>query len=129
MAHPNEDVVRRGYDAFATGDMDTLGSLFADDAVWHVQGRNPLAGDYRGVEAILGYFGQSMQLTGGNFSVEVHDVIGNDNHVVGLHRARGERQGRRMDGNSALIFHLSDGKVREVWQMFEDPYENDEFWS
>ena len=31
MAHPNEDLVRRGYEAFATGDMATLNELFADD--------------------------------------------------------------------------------------------------
>ncbi len=28
MAHPNEELIRRGYDAFARGDMDTLRELF-----------------------------------------------------------------------------------------------------
>jgi len=35
MAHPNEDLVRRGYDAFARGDMDTLRELFDPGIVWH----------------------------------------------------------------------------------------------
>ena len=35
MAHPNEDLLRRGYDAFGTGDMETLAALLADDIVWH----------------------------------------------------------------------------------------------
>jgi ketosteroid isomerase-like protein len=28
MGHPNEDLIRRGYDAFSTGDMDTLRELY-----------------------------------------------------------------------------------------------------
>jgi ketosteroid isomerase-like protein len=36
MAHPNEDLLRRGYQAFSTGDMDTVLSLMADDIAWHL---------------------------------------------------------------------------------------------
>ena len=46
LAHPNEDLVRRGYEAFATGDMATLNEFFADDVVWHAPGRNELAGTF-----------------------------------------------------------------------------------
>ena len=35
MGHPNEDLIRRGYDAFSSGDMDTLRELFHPDIVWH----------------------------------------------------------------------------------------------
>jgi len=28
MGHPNKDLIRRGYDAFRRGDMDTLRALF-----------------------------------------------------------------------------------------------------
>jgi ketosteroid isomerase-like protein len=46
MAHPNEELARRGYDAFARGDMDTLRELFDPEIVWHFPGRSPLAGDH-----------------------------------------------------------------------------------
>jgi uncharacterized protein len=71
MGHPNEDLIRRGYDAFSRGDMDTLRELFHLDIVWHAPGRSQLFGDHRGVDAVLGYFGRTMELTGGNFRVEV----------------------------------------------------------
>ena len=61
------------------------------EIVWHAPGRHQLAGDHRGVDAVLGYFGRTMELTGGNFGVEVHDVIANDEHAVGLHVAHAER--------------------------------------
>jgi ketosteroid isomerase-like protein len=54
MAHPNEDLVRRGYDAFAKGDMETLRELFDSGIIWHFPGRSLLAGDHRGVDAVLG---------------------------------------------------------------------------
>jgi len=38
MAHPNEDLVRRAYDAFSRGDMETLRQLIADE--W--RGTRPL---------------------------------------------------------------------------------------
>ena len=31
MAHPNEELVRRGYDAFSRGDVDALRQVFAGD--------------------------------------------------------------------------------------------------
>ena len=45
MANSNEDLLRRGYDAFAVGDLQTLREIMDPDVVWHVPGRNPLAGE------------------------------------------------------------------------------------
>jgi ketosteroid isomerase-like protein len=87
MGHPNEDLIRRGYAAFSRGDMDTLRELFHPDIVWHAPGRSQLAGDHQGVEAVLGYFGRTMELTGGNFRADVHDVVANDEHAVSLNSA------------------------------------------
>ena len=38
MAHPNEDLVR-AFDAFATGDVNTMRVSTDQDAVWHTPGR------------------------------------------------------------------------------------------
>ena len=46
MGHPNEEVVRSGYEAFAKGDIDTLRALLDPDVVWHQPGRSVLAGDH-----------------------------------------------------------------------------------
>ena len=46
-------VVRRGYEAFNTGDMDTLTELFEESASWHTPGRGPLAGDHEGRDGEL----------------------------------------------------------------------------
>jgi len=127
MGHPNEDLVRQGYDAFARGDLDTLREVFAADAVWHTPGHNVLAGDHRGIDAILGFFGQTMELSGGTFRVELHDVVAGDDHAVGLHVARGQRNGRTLEDRSVLVFHVRDGQAVEVWQYNGDNDAVDQF--
>jgi uncharacterized protein len=126
-AEENAATVRRGYGFFNTGDMDGLQQLFAEDAVWHVGGRNPLSGEKRGRDAVFGYFGTLAELTNGTFRAELHDVIASDEHVVGLHTATGERQGRRLSEHEALVFHLRDGKVVEAWEHYEDSRAVDDF--
>ena len=129
MAHPNEDLVRRGYAAFGTGDVATLGALFADDVVWHVGGRSPITGDYKGRDEVLGFLAQLAERTGGTFRLDVHDVLANDEHVVVLVKGTGERQGKTLNDNGTQVFHVQGGKVTEQWFHPGDQTATDEFWS
>jgi len=128
MAHPNEELVRRGYQAFATGDMATLNELFADDIVWHAPGRNQLAGTYRGKEEVFATFQKVAELSGGTFKLDIHAVLADDEHVVVLARATGEREGKTLDDNSVQVFHIKDGQVTEQWLHPGDAYASDDFW-
>ena len=130
MAHPNEELVRRGFAAFGAGDMATLDGLFADDIVWHVGGRSPLSGDYAGKEAVLGYFGRLGQETGGSFRIEIHDMLANDEHVVALTTASAQRQGKSLsDAPGVQVFHVRDGRVTESLFHAGDQYASDEFFT
>lgn len=129
MAHSNEDLARRGYEAFIRGDMQGVSDLLSDDIVWHVGGRSPLAGDYRGKDEVLGFFAKTMELTGGTFRVEIHDVLANDEHVTALVVARGEREGKTLEDRQAHVLHVRDGKVTEYWGHPGDQYAIDEFLS
>ena len=128
MTHPNEDLVRKGFAAFSSGDMATLNELFADDIVWHSPGRSQLSGDYRGKPAVMGFFQKTFELTGGTFKLEIHDVLANDTHGVALVRATAELEGRKLDSNSVQVFHIVGGKVVEQWLTNDDQYASDEFW-
>ena|ERR1051325_989933 len=128
MTHPNEDLARKGYAAFSSGDMTALNDLFADDIVWHVGGRSPLAGDYKGKDAVFGFFAKTMEMTGGTFRLEVHDLLANDDHVVALTHVSGQRDGKSIDDNSVQVLHVSGGKVTESWFHPGDAYAADEFW-
>ncbi|MGH2724112.1 MAG: nuclear transport factor 2 family protein [Actinomycetota bacterium] len=130
MAHPNEDRARKAFDAFIGGDLDTVGETLTDDVLWHVPGRSPLAGDYRGKDEVFGLFAQLVEKTGGTFRLEVHDILANDEHVVALTRTTGEREGKKLDIRSAQVLHVNaDGQVTESWFHPDDAYAADEFWS
>jgi ketosteroid isomerase-like protein len=126
MAHPNEELVRRGYNAFARGDMDTSASCSTQGIVWHFPGRSPLAGDHRGVDAVLGFFGRTMELTAGTFRAELHDVVADDRHTVGMHLARASARAeaggpggpglphKRRQGRRGLAVHRGPVHLRRV---------------
>jgi len=130
MGHPNEDLVRAGYAAFASGDLDALqNQFFAEDIRWHFPGRSPFGGDYVGVAEVLSWLGRSFEASEGTVRIELHDVIGNDDHVVALTTVRAERAGKKLQDNTIQVFHLRDGKATEVWTHPADLYRADEFWS
>jgi ketosteroid isomerase-like protein len=128
MGHPNEDLTRKGYEAFGKGDMQTVSDLFADDIVWHVPGRSSLSGDYKGKDQVFGLFARLVELTGGTFRLELHDVLANDDHAVVLAESHAEREGRVLNDRGVNVLHLSDGKVTEFWGHAGDTYAVDEFW-
>jgi uncharacterized protein len=124
--HPNVALVREGYAAFSSGDMDTLNRLFAENIVWHEGGRGPLAGDYKGRDQVFGLFGKLMELTGGTVSVEVHDVLANDEHAAVLVNLSVTRNGKRWSGTSVDVLHIENGTVTEFWDNPTDRYGYDE---
>ncbi len=128
--HPNVERARRGYEAFAAGDTDAVDEQLADDIVWHVGGNNILSGDYKGKEAVFGFFGRLVQETGGTFSQEVHDILANDEHVVVLVQTTAERNGVHVDQRAVDIMHAdAEGKITEFWRFFEDGAAVDKMWS
>ena len=44
-ADENVAIMRRAYEAFNTGDLDTVAETFDDSIVWHLPGRSAMADD------------------------------------------------------------------------------------
>ena len=127
--HPNLAIFRSIYTAFTTGDMDTLATFFDEDVLWHSPGEHPLAGTHEGRTATFASFAEEFERSGGTYSVEVRDVLANDEHVVALLHATAEREGRRLDQDYAIVFHMRHGKVNAAWEVWKDQRSVDEFWS
>jgi ketosteroid isomerase-like protein len=126
--HPNIQLVRDGFDAMTRGDDTWMSDHISDDVVWHVGGNSKWAGDYRGKAAVLDYFARLGQAMGAMPDADVHDILGNDDHVVVL----GSAKATAKDGSSAgwkyvNIFHVRDGKTTEVWGMADNDAATDPF--
>jgi uncharacterized protein (TIGR02246 family) len=130
MTDANENLVRQGYNAFAEGDMETLRSLFAPDAVHVATGDSPVSGEYRGVDAILGYYGTLFELSDGTFAAELQNVRSEgDDTVVATHRDKGQRGGKTLDQDEELTFTISNGKIARLVENHSDQATYDAFWS
>ena len=126
----NEEIVRQGYKAFGEGDMDTLRSLYAPDAVHRATGNNPLSGEYKGVDDILGYYGKLFELSNGTFSAELKSLRAEgDDTIVATHRDKAQRGDKTLDQDENLTFTLSGGKFTRLEEDHSDQAAYDAFWS
>ena len=129
-ADENAAIVRRGYEAFNSADMETLTEIFDENASWHTPGRSPLAGDHRGSEATFAQFGRYVGETGGTFKATLQDVLRSiDGRVVGVHRNTAERNGKHLDVGCCIVFEIEDGRITDGREYFYDLHAWDEFWS
>ena len=94
MAHPNEELTRRGSMPSPRATSTPSESCSIKTLSGMCRAAAQLSGDHRGLDAILGNFAKTAELTGGTFRIDLHDVVANDEHAVSIYVARGEREGR-----------------------------------
>ena len=108
----NIEVVKRGYEAFAGGDFETLMSLFDDNIEWVQPGQSTISGTYHG----KGELGEYLQRLGEKTpTISPHRFIADGDTVVVLSEATvgGER------GQDVEVYQLRDGKSVRV-QVYGD---------
>jgi ketosteroid isomerase-like protein len=116
--------------AYGAQDRETMMDSLAEDAVWHVGGTHRLSGDYRGRDAILGYFDSVRRETGDSMKLEPLEVLANERHGAAFLRVTADRQGRRLDTVVADAFRFGeDGRIVEFWAHSADQAAINEFWS
>jgi uncharacterized protein len=129
-AQENAANLRRAYDAFNSGDMNTLLEVFDESIVWHLPGRSAMASDYQGRDATLAYFGQLAQETDGSFRAQLVSALPDDEgRVVGIQRSVADRGGKHLDVGNCIVFEFKDGRVVDGREHFHDLYAWDEFWA
>jgi len=113
--HPNVTLIREGMDAFNNGDIDAYAAQLSDDIVWHQIGAPTLNGKQE-LAANMPADG-----TGWSITTDVHDIVGNDDHVIALVTAHATRpDGQTLDYRTTEIVHVRDGKITERWAFSDD---------
>jgi ketosteroid isomerase-like protein len=129
MAHSNAELLRQGYEAFARGDLPTVLGVFSDEITWHVPGRSPLSGDYRGHDGVVGFFEKAMELSGGTLRVEADELFADGERVVVLSTVSAERHGRSWSSPEVHVWRVVDGKAVDFREFQGDQETEDEFWA
>jgi 2'-5' RNA ligase len=110
----------------ATG---VLREILSDDVVWHVPGASAVAGEHRGVDAVLGYLDKRRRMTDSTFRVTVHGAAMIAGRVVQLAGGRASRFGREVLWETVGVFRVADGRITECWLVPFDQAAFDEIWS
>jgi ketosteroid isomerase-like protein len=127
--HLNARLVRRGFDSFAQGDLESLREWMTDEVVWHEPGRSPLGGDYKGPAGVLELLAQLRERSDGSFAIEIVEVLASAERAVVIQEETARRGDRVLDMASVIEFEIHHGKISEVTVYHEDTYHFDEFWS
>jgi RNA 2',3'-cyclic 3'-phosphodiesterase len=114
---------------YAGGSVEGVRELLAEDVVWHVPGASALAGEHRGVEAVLAYMDARRRIMDGTFRVLVHGAAVIAGRVVQLAGGAAVRDGREVAWETVGVFRVSDGRIAECWLVPFDQAAFDSIWS
>jgi ketosteroid isomerase-like protein len=129
MADSKEDTIRRGYKAFGEGDMDTFRVIFTPDVVHSQSGNNQTSGEHKGVDDVIGFYGQLHELSGGTFTVDLRSVEPKGDKVVAVHHAKAQRDGKTLDLDESIEFTFVGDKISRLDEQSTDVAAEDAFWS
>jgi uncharacterized protein len=119
--HPNVEVVRRLYDAFAATDLETILTLVDPDIVITQTEELPWGGEYRGYDGLRDFFGAIR----GNIASQVTHVavFSAGDRVVQVGRTAGtvNATGAAFDIDEVHLLTLRDGRVTRFDAHIDTP--------
>jgi uncharacterized protein len=129
MSAENLDLIRRGYEAFGRGDITSVLGILDPNIHWHVPGRSPLSGDYKGHDEVIAFFTKTQELAAGTFSIEINDMLASKQRVVVLCTVSAQRHGQDWSTPEVHVWRVMNGQAVEFREYQGDQQAEDEFWS
>jgi ketosteroid isomerase-like protein len=100
----NKELIKKGYDAFSTGDVETVMDLFDDDVEWVQPGESAVSGTFHGKAEVMEYMGR---LAERSLAVKLKRLIADGDTVVAITEVTVDGQ----TGEDADVFTIRDGKT------------------
>jgi ketosteroid isomerase-like protein len=114
---------------YAGGPDGPLRAVLTEDVEWRVPGRNAIAGHYRGMEAVLGYFARRRDLAARSFRMLPGEVlVGDGEHVAVLTDGVARIGGREERWSTVGLYRLAGGRVAACSLLPLDPEAFDRIW-
>lgn len=114
---------------YSGGDDAALREVLSEQVAWHVPGRNTIAGTYRGIEAVLGYFTRRRKLTGSTLSLRRGDVLtGDGDQIAALTSGSAVIGGRNRTWSTVGLYRITAGRIASCHLLPLDPRDFDDIW-
>lgn len=88
--------------------------IFAPDVIYSVPGANPLSGRYEGPDAVMGYFGRLMAMTGGTYEISDMLWLVSGDQVLLSTRNHASIQPHTLAWDEAIVFQFVDGVKKRI---------------
>ena len=124
-----EELHRRQNAMYGGGPVEPVRELLAEDVVWHVPGRSPIAGDHIGVDAVIEYFETRRRLADESMRIHPGDMVAGEGFVAQLADGSAEIGGRRVEWSTVGVYRLEEGRVAEAWLVPTDLAKFEEIWA
>ncbi len=122
MAHFMQDYLEK----IAAGDWAGAAAYYADDIVAHQSGHSSWSGTFTGKAAVLDWLG-SVSAGLDSMTIDHHALTLGEGHAVVLNTLSATRGDRTYRGNRAVVYHIGDDKITELWAMDWDQAAIDAF--
>ena len=122
---------RRQAEMYAGGAVDPVVELLAEDVVWHVPGRSPLAGDHRGTAAVVEYFEKRRRLADATMRMHPGKVISEGDAVAQFVTGTAVLGGESVSWQTIGAYRVDaeQRRIQEVWLVPLDAGLFDRIWS
>jgi ketosteroid isomerase-like protein len=116
-------------DFYAGGPADPLHEVLTDDILWVVPGANAIAGEYRGIDAVLDYFARRRDLADRTFRMHPGDVlVGEGDSVAVLTDGTATIGGVERRWSTVGLYRLRGERVAACWLLPLDLAAFDAIW-
>jgi ketosteroid isomerase-like protein len=104
--------------------------LLAPDITWTVPGDNPIAGTYRGLDAVLDYFRRRRDIAGRTFQMKRLDVlVGDGARIAALTDGFARIAGIEHRWSTVGLYDVVDDRIAACWLLPLDQRAFDAIWS
>lgn len=122
----NKDIVRRYFEAVNAGDFGTVTALLDDDVTFWVPPSLPDGVEFRGKEAVLKLFAESVALYApdSGLSVTIVSLTADEDRVAAELQIRGKAAsgGADYDNWYHFLFRVKDGRITSIREHLDTLY-------
>ena len=115
---------------YAGGSGAALEQILAPTITWTVPGDNRIAGNYRGLEEVLGYFRRRRDLADRTFQMKRRDVlVGDGDRLAALTDGFATIRGVDHHWSTVGLYDVLDRQIAACWLLPLDQRAFDAVWS
>lgn len=100
----NKELIKKGYDAFSTGDVQTVMDLFDDDIEWVQPGRSTISGTFHGKAEVMDFMSRLAEKAP---TITIKRLIAEGDTVIAITEVTVDGE----TGEDADVFTIRDGKT------------------